>query len=76
LAALSDGKAFGDRRQFAARLGLVHWQHSSGGKPPALGVGKRGDPCLRMLLIHGARSVVYRDERKEDGRSRWITDSQ
>ena len=60
VAALSDGKAFQNGRQFAAWLGLVPRQHSSGGKPRLFGISKRGDPYLRTLLIHGARSVVYR----------------
>lgn len=76
VAALSDGKAFQNGRQFAAWLGLVPRQHSSGGKPRLLGISKRGDPYLRTLLIHGARSVVYRATRKDDHRSRWITDKQ
>lgn len=29
-----------------------------------------------MLLIHGARSVVYRAAAKTDDRSRWITEKQ
>lgn len=76
VAALSDGKAFQNGRQFAAWLGLVPRQHSSGGKPRLLGISKRGDPYLRTLLIHGARSVVYRAARKADQRSRWISDKQ
>jgi transposase len=40
--------------------GLVPRQHLSGDKQRLLGITKRGDPYLRMLLIHGARSVVYR----------------
>ncbi len=76
VAALSDGKAFQNGRQFAAWLGLVPRQHSSGGKPRLLGISKRGDPYLRTLLIHGARSVVYRAAGKNDGRSRWIIDKQ
>lgn len=76
VAALSDGKAFQNGRQFAAWLGLVPRQHSSGGKPRLLGISKRGDAYLRTLLIHGARSVVYRAAAKEDQRSRWITDKQ
>jgi len=35
-------------------------QHFSGDKQRLLGIPKRGDPYLRMLLVHGARSVVYR----------------
>ncbi|WP_345883623.1 transposase, partial [Shewanella algae] len=40
--------------------GLVPKEHSSGGKVRLLGITKRGDGYLRGLLIHGARSVVYR----------------
>lgn len=76
VAALSDGKAFQNGRQFAAWLGLVPRQHSSGGKPRLFGISKRGDAYLRTLLIHGARSVVYRAAAKEDQRSRWIADKQ
>ena len=38
-----------------------------------MGISKRGNRYLRMLLIHGARSVVYRADKKEDARSRWIS---
>jgi transposase len=76
VAALSDGKVFQNGRQFAAWLGLVPRQHSSGGKPRLFGISKRGDPYLRTLLIHGARSVVYRAAGKSDDRSRWIVDKQ
>jgi len=31
-------------------------------------------PYLRMLLIHGARSVLYRCVTKTDSRSRWIAE--
>ena len=76
VAAISDGHAFRNGRQFAAWLGLVPRQYSSGGKPRLLGISKRGDPYLRTLLLHGARSVVYRAKAKTDCRSRWINDKQ
>ncbi len=76
VAAMSDGKTFRNGRQFAAWLGLAPGQHSSGGKARLLGISKRGDPYLRTLLIHGARSVVYRASRKTDRRSLWIADKQ
>jgi transposase len=69
VAAISDGKAFKNGRQFAAWLGLVPRQHSTGGKARLLGISKRGDPYLRTLLIHGARSVVCRAGCKTDRRS-------
>lgn len=72
VAAIADGKALRNGRQLAAWLGLVPRQHSSGDKQRLLGISKRGDPYLRTLLIHGARSVVYRCVKKTDSRSRWI----
>jgi transposase len=50
---------------------LVPRQHSSGGKSNLLGMSKRGDSYLRTLLIHGARSVIYRAGQKADPCS-WI----
>jgi transposase len=58
VAAISNGHAFENGRQFSAWLGLVPRQNSSGGKSRLLGISKRGDPYLRTLLIHGARSVA------------------
>jgi len=55
VATLGDARQFENGRQLAAWLGLVPKQHSSGGKPTLLGIGKRGDTYLRTLLIHGAR---------------------
>lgn len=54
VAAVSDGRVFRNGRQFAAWRGLVLRQHSSGNKQRLLGITKRGDPYLRMLLVHGA----------------------
>jgi transposase len=72
VAAAGDGKEFKRGRQFAAWLGLVPRQHSSGGKPRLLGISKRGDKYLRMLLIHGARAVVAQAEKRNDPLSQWI----
>lgn len=60
VASIGDAKNFDNGRQFAAWLGVVPRQHSSGGKPTLLGMSKRGDAYLRTMLIHGARSVMYR----------------
>ena len=76
VAAISNGRAFANGRQFAAWLGLVPRQNSSGGKSRLMGISLRGDPYLRTLLIHGARSVVYRAKNKTDKRSLWIVDKQ
>ena len=66
VASLGDAKNFQSGPQVAAWLGLVPRQHSSGGKQNLLGISKRGDTYLRTLLIHGARSVVYRAGQKSE----------
>ena len=55
---VGNGSAFRNGRAFAAYLGLVPRQHSSGGKNMLLGISKRGNRYLRTLLIHGARTAL------------------
>ncbi len=76
VAAIGNASSFENGRQLAAWLGLVPRQYSSGDKQRLLGITKRGDPYLRMLLVHGARSVVFRAGLKSDSRSQWIADKQ
>lgn len=71
VASLGNARNFTSGRQVAAWLGLVPRQHSSGGKQNLLGMSKRGDSYLRTLLIHGARSVIYRVTQKPASCS-WI----
>jgi len=59
-------------RQLAASLGLVPRQHSTGGKTVLLGITKRGDRYLRMLLVHGARAVLRHTSGKADPLSCWL----
>jgi transposase len=72
VAAVGDARDFKSGREMAAWLGLVPKQNSTGGRTVLLGISKRGDRYLRTLLIHGARSVVLRADKKDDPRSRWI----
>src|SRR6266516_7801737 len=72
VAAVSDASAFKNGRQFAAWLGLVPRQHSTGGKERLLGISKRGDSSLRKLLIHGARVTLRWVGLKTDRRSQWM----
>jgi transposase len=72
VAAVGDQSCFKNGRQFAAWLGLVPKQHSSGGKARLFGISKRGDRYLRTMLIHGARAVLGRSAGKTDTRSQWI----
>jgi transposase len=57
-ASVVDANQFGSGRQFAAWLGLVPQQRSSGGKERLGGISKRGDGYIRRLLVHGARAVM------------------
>jgi transposase len=58
VAAIGNGAAFHRGREFAAWLGLVPRQHSTGGKAQLLGISKRGNVYLRRMFIHGARAVL------------------
>jgi transposase len=58
VASVGDIRNFKSASQFAAWLGLVPRQHSSGGKHQLLGISKRGDTYLRALLVHGARTAL------------------
>lgn len=67
IAAVGDFSSFKSSRQFASWVGLTPRQVGTGGKTQQLGISKRGDSCLRTLLIAGARAVIARSER-----SSWI----
>ena len=73
VAHFGDGRHFSRGREAAVSLGLTPRHHGTGGKNRLLGITKRGDPYLRSILIHGARSVVSTAHRKEDRLSRWVS---
>lgn len=72
VADLGDAKAYQKGRQYAANLGLVPKQHSSGDKQRLGSISKRGDSYVRQLLIHGARSVLKHIKNKDDKLSIWL----
>jgi transposase len=72
IAAVGDRTCFKNGRQFAAWLGLVPKQRSSGGRAHLFGISKRGDRYLRTLMIHGARAALARAGGKQDPRSLWL----
>jgi transposase len=57
-AAIGTGETFARGRDFAAWVGLVPRQVTTGGKPRLLGISKRGNKYLRKLLIHAARAAL------------------
>ena len=69
---VGNGKGYDKGRDYAASLGVVPRQHSSGDKQVLLGISKRGNRYVRTLLIHGARSVVKYCKGKTDPLSRWL----
>lgn len=72
IALVGNGEGFKNGRHFAAYLGLVPKQHSSGNRECLLGISKRGNEYLRTLLIHGGRAVVRTCSKKTDARSIWV----
>jgi transposase len=72
VATVGNAREFKNGRQFAAWIGLVPSQHSTGGKPRLGHISKRGDAYLRNLLVQGARSVLHTAAGREDRLSRWV----
>ena len=72
VAAIGNGAAFHKGREFAAWLGLVPRQYSTGGKAKLLGICKRGNVYLRKILIHGARAAVLRIKRDRSSIGAWM----
>ena len=69
---LGNPRDFKNGRHYAAYLGLVPRQHSSGHKQHLLGISKRGDNYLRKLLVHGGRSALLAASKKQDKKSQWL----
>jgi transposase len=59
VATVGDMRTFKSGRELASFIGLVPQQRGTGGKIQLGAISKRGDPYLRTLLIHGARSVLF-----------------
>jgi transposase len=72
VATVGNAHDFANGRQFAAWLGLVPRQWSTGGKARLGRITRRGDPYLRTLLILGARAALQVAARRNDKLSRWV----
>jgi transposase len=68
---VTDPSDFKSGRHFAAWIGLVPRQHSTGGKARLGGISKQGDRYLRRLLVVGATAVV-RHARQYPQKHPWI----
>jgi transposase len=72
VATVGDVSNFASARHFAAWIGLVPRQNSTGGKPRQGGISKAGDRYLRRLLVLGAASVIRQIRIK--AREGWLAD--
>jgi transposase len=59
IALVGDVRRFGSGRHFASFLGLTPKEDTSASRRRLGAISKQGDVYLRMLLIHGARSVLW-----------------
>jgi transposase len=71
-AIVTDPKAFRSGRDFAAWLGLVPRQDSTGGKQKLGPISKQGDRYLRRILVVGAHAVLRR-ARQHPEKYPWLT---
>jgi transposase len=67
VAFVGDVHRFPSGRHLASYLGLTPRESSSGLRRRLGAISKRGDPYLRMLLIHGARAVLWHAKKKASG---------
>jgi transposase len=71
-ATVTDPKAFRSGRDFAAWIGLVPRQDSTGGKQKLGPISKQGDRYLRRILVVGAHSVLRRAKQSPQ-KYPWLT---
>lgn len=71
VASMGDPRVFKSARNYAASLGLIPRQNSSGGTTRLGAITKRGDRYLRTLLVHGARAYLRVVDKKTDRKSVW-----
>lgn len=74
VAAIGTGEAFGRGRDFAAWVGLVPRQYSTGGRTVLGRISKRGSRYLRMLFVQAAKVILMRANRWSDfSFGEWLT---
>jgi len=72
IAAIGNGAAFHKGREFAAWMGVVPREHSTGGRQKLLGISKRGNRYLRKLFVQGARAVLQQKTKQTPGLKAWL----
>ncbi|MBB5429719.1 transposase [Paraburkholderia atlantica] len=69
---LGDGKQYRCGRDFAAAVGLVPRQYSTGGRSNLLGISKRGHKNIRRLLVQCARAFMLHLNRHTGKMADWV----
>jgi transposase len=72
IAAIGNGAAFRKGREFAAWMGVVPREYSTGGKQKLLGISKRGNRYLRKLFVQCARAVLQQKAKQTPGLKAWL----
>ena len=72
IAAIGNGAAFRKGRDFAAWMGVVPREYSTGGKQKLLGISKRGNRYLRKLFVQCARAVLQQKAKQTPGLKAWL----
>ncbi|OTP74886.1 IS110 family transposase [Caballeronia sordidicola] len=71
-AEMGDGTQYQNSRDFAASVGLVPRQYSTGGRANLLGISRRGDKNIRRLLVSCARSYMMRLDKQTGVLADWV----
>ncbi|MBZ9849675.1 transposase [Mesorhizobium sp. CA14] len=71
-AVVGEVSAFAEGRDFAAWLGLVPRQITTGGKPRPTGISNRASTYMRVLLVHGARAALPYLARMDTQLGAWL----
>src|ERR1700692_2980355 len=71
-AAIGNGAAFKKGRGFAAWLGVVPGEHSTGGKQKLTGTSRCGNKYVRKLFVQGAHTVLLQRTKQTSALSTWL----
>ncbi len=72
IAEIGNGSAFKKGRGFAAWLGVVPGEHSTGGKQTLTDTKRRGNRYLRKLFVQGAHAVLQQRMKQSNGLNTWL----
>lgn len=72
VASVADIGSFASARHFAAWLGLVPRQHSTGGKTRLGRITKTGNRQIRTLLVLGATAMLHRAHKWDSAAGQWL----